>query len=218
MQERAGGTPTANIVFGPATDEPLVRSDSTRVWALVADGLGSALALLDPSGAVRTQYTYGAFGSTSATGTGSGNTAQYTGRENDGTGLYYYRARYYSPGLQRFVSEDPLEFGAGDPNLYAYVGNSPVMSLIRRAKSRHWRRRASAVRHSMSEWTASESCSPAEKSNPVTSATLGAVPRAAVALASSASALARQPVRPYAGWGEPRQIAGPRQLKRWTTS
>lgn len=76
---------------------------------------------------MQTQYTYGAFGGTSATGTGSGNPAQYTGRENDGTGLYYYRARYYSPGLQRFVSEDPIGFAAGDSNLYAYVGNAPTM-------------------------------------------------------------------------------------------
>ncbi len=55
----------------------------------------------------------------------STNTYQYTGRENDGTGLYFYRARYYSPTLQRFISEDPLGFRGGDANLYAYVWNSP---------------------------------------------------------------------------------------------
>ena len=38
----------------------------------------------------------------------------------------YYRARYYDPSIGRFISEDPLEFGGGDVNLYAYVGNSPV--------------------------------------------------------------------------------------------
>jgi RHS repeat-associated protein len=47
-------------------------------------------------------------------------------RRNDATGLYDYRARYYHPGLSRFVSEDPLEFLGGDPNLYAYVGNQPT--------------------------------------------------------------------------------------------
>jgi RHS repeat-associated protein len=94
---------------------------------LVADGLGSALALLDPAGAVQAQYTYDAFGETTATGEASANAVQYTGRENDGTGLYYYRARYYSPRLQRFVSEDPLGFAAGDANLYGYVGNAPTM-------------------------------------------------------------------------------------------
>lgn len=43
-----------------------------------------------------------------------------------GTGLYYYRARYYSPTLKRFISEDPIGFSSGDVNFYAYVGNSPT--------------------------------------------------------------------------------------------
>src|SRR5258708_24952191 len=61
----------------------------------------------------------------SASGASSGNELHYTGRENDGTGLYYYRARYYHPGLQRFISEDPLGFNGGDVDLYAYVWNGP---------------------------------------------------------------------------------------------
>jgi RHS repeat-associated protein len=56
----------------------------------------------------------------------STNAAQYTGRENDTGGLYYYRARFYHPGLQRFISEDPSGFAAGDPNLYAYTFNAPT--------------------------------------------------------------------------------------------
>jgi RHS repeat-associated protein len=38
----------------------------------------------------------------------------------------YSWARYYHPGLQRFISEDPIGFGGGDSNLYAYVFNSPT--------------------------------------------------------------------------------------------
>jgi RHS repeat-associated protein len=38
----------------------------------------------------------------------------------------YCRARYYHPGRQRFISEDPIEFDAGDINLYAYVSNAPT--------------------------------------------------------------------------------------------
>src|SRR5437016_203574 len=49
-----------------------------------------------------------------------------SGRENDGTGVYFYRSRYYSPSLQRFVSEDPIGT-AGGINLYAYVGNDPIL-------------------------------------------------------------------------------------------
>jgi RHS repeat-associated protein len=75
---------------------------------------------------VRTTYTYEPFGAASATGQSNTNPYQYTGRENDGTGLDYYRARYYSPARQRFISEDPIQFAGGDVNLYAYVANNPV--------------------------------------------------------------------------------------------
>src|SRR5204862_5441047 len=54
------------------------------------------------------------------------NPFQFTGRENDEAGSYYYRARHYSPKWGRFVSQDPIAFAGGDSNLYAYVGNDPV--------------------------------------------------------------------------------------------
>ncbi len=65
-------------------------------------------------------------------GAASANPYQYTGRENDsGAGpfdgdLYYNRARYYSPLLQRFMSQDPIDFGGGDANLCGYALNSPA--------------------------------------------------------------------------------------------
>ena len=75
---------------------------------------------------IRTRYTYEPFGSVSTFEDVSGNTSQFTGRDNDGTGLYYYRARYYDPRLQRFISEDPTGFDGGDVNLHAYLGNNPT--------------------------------------------------------------------------------------------
>jgi RHS repeat-associated protein len=70
---------------------------------------------------------YDAFGSIQ-----SGNTLSqpyaFTGREYDAeTGLYYYRARYYDPQVGRFISRDPLGFGGGDVNVYAYVKNRPTV-------------------------------------------------------------------------------------------
>jgi RHS repeat-associated protein len=38
----------------------------------------------------------------------------------------YCRARYYHPGLQRFIGEDPLGLFGGGTNLYSYVGNNPT--------------------------------------------------------------------------------------------
>jgi RHS repeat-associated protein len=45
---------------------------------------------------------------------------------NDGTPLYYYRARYYQATLQRFISEDPAGVHGGDVNFYVYTGNDPI--------------------------------------------------------------------------------------------
>ena len=58
-------------------------------------------------------------------GAASTNALQFTNRENDGSGLYFNRARFYSGSLQRWLSEDPVEFADG-PNLYAYAHNAPV--------------------------------------------------------------------------------------------
>jgi len=79
------------------------------------------------AGAVVTQYNYSPFGHTEVIGTDIDQPFRFTGREYDAeTGLYYYRARYYSPDMRRFISEDPLRFAAGDVNFYAYVWNNPV--------------------------------------------------------------------------------------------
>ena len=114
-----------NIVAG-GIDEVFTRTDSTSTLSPVGDRLGSVVALTDSSGTIQTQYSYEPFGKTTASGASSANPSQYTSRENDWTGLYYYRARYYSPSLQRFISEDPIGFLGGDVNLYGYVGNDPI--------------------------------------------------------------------------------------------
>jgi len=80
---------------------------------------------VDSAGVVQTRYTYDAFGSVAVIGSPDENSCQFTGRENDGTGLYYYRTRYYHAGLQRFLSEDPIGL-VGGLNLYRYAGNNPI--------------------------------------------------------------------------------------------
>jgi len=130
-QELSGSTPTANLLDGPGLDEIYSRSDASGTKSFLTDALGSTLALADTSGTVSTSYTYEPFGNATSTGAASTNSFQYTGRENDGTGLDYLRARYYSPGLQRFLSEDPIGLGGGDVNLYAYVYNQPLAFVDR---------------------------------------------------------------------------------------
>jgi RHS repeat-associated protein len=124
--QEAGSTGLAILLTGLGIDEYLTRTDAAGAWTLVTDALGSTVTLTDASGLVQTQYTYEPFGATAVTGPTDANAFQYTGRENDGTGLYYYRARYYSPARQRFIAEDPMEFQAGELNLYAYAMNNPL--------------------------------------------------------------------------------------------
>jgi len=126
VQELSGSTITSNLLNGPGTDQLLRRTVGTTTSDYLADALGSTLALTSPTGAVATNYSYGAFGSETSTGSVSDNRYQYTGRENDGTGLYYYRARYYHPGFGRFVQSDPIGLQGG-VNTYTYARDDPML-------------------------------------------------------------------------------------------
>src|SRR5262249_20519261 len=71
---------------------------------------------------------YGGFGQVSSESSPSnGDRYKFTAREFDselsGASLAYYRARFYRFDVGEWQSEDPLRFGAGDSNLYRYVGN-----------------------------------------------------------------------------------------------
>ena len=124
IQEIAAGAKT-NYVRTLSIDEPLTRIDGATTLHYVRDALGTVVRLADDSGASETTYVYDAFGTSTATGETSTNPFQFTGRENDGTGLYYYRARYYSPEMQRFISEDQIRLEGGI-NYYSYTQNNPV--------------------------------------------------------------------------------------------
>jgi RHS repeat-associated protein len=126
VQEIQNGAPIANLLTGLGIDEYFSRTDAAGPRTFLADNLRSALAVTDSTGAIQTQYVYDPFGNATVTGAASTNPYQYTGRENDVSGLDYYRARYYSPTFQRFIAEDPRGFAGSGPNLHAYVGNNPT--------------------------------------------------------------------------------------------
>jgi RHS repeat-associated protein len=106
-------------------DEFFTLTDASGTYTPITDALASVLGLADSSGNIVTQYTYDSFGNTTSSGAASSNTSQYTGRDNDGNGLYCYRARYYSPTIGRFISEDPLTFDSG-ANFYTYALGNPI--------------------------------------------------------------------------------------------
>jgi len=121
------GTKTASYTQGTGIDEPLLRRAGNQREYYLADALGSIVGLTDESAAITTSYSYSPYGKKATAGFASDNPYGFTAREDDGTGLYFYRARYYSPEQKRFISEDPIGFESGDVNFYAYVGGNPVI-------------------------------------------------------------------------------------------
>lgn len=114
------------ILTGLGVDQRFARNDVNGRSYYLVDNLGTTRALTDSSGAVTQRYQYSPYGGTTAAGGSSSNPYQFTGRELDESGLYYYRARYYNPESGRFISEDKLGFGGGDANFYAYVLGNPI--------------------------------------------------------------------------------------------
>ena len=88
------------------------------------DKMGSVIAMSGAGGALTEgPYTYDAYGNGAPA---TGIPFKFTGQRLDPeTGLYYYRARYYSAGLGRFLQTDPIGY-KDDVDLYTYVGDDPT--------------------------------------------------------------------------------------------
>lgn len=122
--EVRGGV-TTNLLTGLNIDEAIARYASTGRLTQLTDQLGSVIRQINAAGATQSSTAYSPYGEASTTGDDQYNSTEYTARENDDTGLYFYRARYYDLVLKRFVSEDPIGT-AGGINLMGYVRGNPV--------------------------------------------------------------------------------------------
>jgi RHS repeat-associated protein len=90
---------------------------------LIPDIQGSIIASLDSGSGVLSKIGYLPYGKSATAPSSFGYTGQRIDPETNG--LYYYRARHYSPAWGRFLQADPIGYHGGS-NFYAYVGNDPL--------------------------------------------------------------------------------------------
>jgi RHS repeat-associated protein len=123
-------------VPGPTINGPIVYENCSGATApncsgsgvvneyFQTDHHGSVIAMSGASGtSAEGPYLYDGYGSGAPL---TGVPFKFVGMYLDGeTGLYYDRARYYSPALGRFLQTDPVGY-KDDLDLYTYVGNDPT--------------------------------------------------------------------------------------------
>jgi RHS repeat-associated protein len=111
-------------LFEERSFTPLVKLTAQDSYSVVADQLGTPLALYDGQGTKTWQAQLDSYGQVrQGWGKAQDCPLRYQGQYEDvETGLYYNRFRYYDPQVELYISQDPIKLQGGG-KLYSYVDN-----------------------------------------------------------------------------------------------
>ena len=125
----SSGTITANYYYD-ISGQVQVMKKAGQTYYYQFNAHGDVVSLTDTSGSVVNSYTYDPWGSHLTSSETVKSPFRYAGyRFDEETGLYYLRARYYGPGIGRFLTKEPLLGELSDPpvhNAYMYARDNPV--------------------------------------------------------------------------------------------
>lgn len=112
-------------IFEETNFTPLAKITDEKSFSIISDHLGTPIAMFDGSGERIWSGDLDIYGKVeNQEGDYNACLFRYAGQyEDEETGLYYNRFRYYSPETGMFTQQDPIGFDSGIYNFYQYVSN-----------------------------------------------------------------------------------------------
>jgi RHS repeat-associated protein len=128
LETDGAGNPTAT--YARASSEVIGRFAGAARSYYLHDGLGNVIGLSDAAGVVTDQYQYDAWGQVTTSQGSTVNPYGYRGQRTDPLNkLLQLRARWFGPGIGRFLSRDMMEWKLDNPvdlNRYGYAAANPI--------------------------------------------------------------------------------------------
>lgn len=111
-------------IFDEGSFKPAAKLSGTDQYSIITDYLGTPVEMLDEGGERTWETEYDVYGKIRKQQAGSPADCpfRYQGQyEDEETGMYYNRFRYYSPDEGMYISQDPIRLHSNTFGFYGYV-------------------------------------------------------------------------------------------------